>query len=130
MPLLDTVLLSEEEGVEKPACEIFQRACQRLGVEPREALHVGDELEWCVAVAACSINVHGVVIIRSGFLGPTTRTDVCLDEGRGDHSHSRAAFSFPPLATTVARVRVGCRRCWYAGRGRRARKSVKSRGKT
>lgn len=46
MPYLDTVLLSEEEGVEKPSCAIFRRACDRLGIEPEETLHVGDELDW------------------------------------------------------------------------------------
>jgi len=36
------VAVSAEEGVEKPAPAIFHRALQRLGVEPRRALHVGD----------------------------------------------------------------------------------------
>lgn len=42
---LDPVLLSEEEGVEKPSLQIFLRACQRAGIERDEVLHVGDELE-------------------------------------------------------------------------------------
>ena len=53
MPYLDAVLLSEEEGVEKPSCEIFRRACERLGVKPWETVHVGDELEGCVALSGC-----------------------------------------------------------------------------
>ncbi len=53
MPYLDAVLLSEEEGVEKPSCEIFRRACERLCVKPQETVHVGDELEWCVAASGC-----------------------------------------------------------------------------
>ncbi|KAA1476766.1 HAD-like protein [Dentipellis sp. KUC8613] len=39
------VVVSEYEGIEKPALEVFQRACERGGVSPSEALHVGDELE-------------------------------------------------------------------------------------
>ncbi|KAI0700880.1 HAD hydrolase subfamily IA REG-2-like protein [Cytidiella melzeri] len=42
---LDPILLSEEEGVEKPSVEIFQRACDTAGVELDEVLHVGDELK-------------------------------------------------------------------------------------
>ncbi|KZT65942.1 HAD-superfamily hydrolase [Daedalea quercina L-15889] len=41
---LDTILLSSEEGIEKPAREMFLRACARLGIQPSEAVHVGDEL--------------------------------------------------------------------------------------
>lgn len=46
LQLADTVLLSEEEGVEKPSCEMFQRAHRRIGVKPEETVHVGDELGW------------------------------------------------------------------------------------
>ena len=46
---LDAILLSSEEGIEKPAREMFLRACARLGVQPSEAVHVGDELPACVA---------------------------------------------------------------------------------
>ena len=42
------VLISEEEGVEKPQSDIFYRACERAGVEKNEVVHVGDELEWYV----------------------------------------------------------------------------------
>lgn len=38
----DTIVVSAEEGVEKPDPEIFHRACQRLGVEPAAALMIGD----------------------------------------------------------------------------------------
>ena len=42
---LDPVLLSEEQGVEKPSLEMFERACARAGgIEMKEVLHVGDEL--------------------------------------------------------------------------------------
>ena len=45
LPLLNPVLLSEEEGVEKPSLEMFRRACERAGVQTQEILHIGDELE-------------------------------------------------------------------------------------
>jgi putative hydrolase of the HAD superfamily len=40
--LLEFVIDSEEEGVEKPQPEIFHLACERLGVEPASCLYVGD----------------------------------------------------------------------------------------
>ena len=39
---VDTILVSEEEGVSKPAAEIFHRAAQRLGVSPEQCVFVGD----------------------------------------------------------------------------------------
>lgn len=41
-PLLDTVLVSSEEGVQKPDPEIFARAAARLGLSPRQCVFVGD----------------------------------------------------------------------------------------
>lgn len=40
---IDAAVISAEVGVEKPFPGIFQRACERLGVEPAAALHVGDD---------------------------------------------------------------------------------------
>jgi putative hydrolase of the HAD superfamily len=40
--LFDTVLISTEVGIEKPDPRIFQLTCERLGIQPHEALHVGD----------------------------------------------------------------------------------------
>lgn len=45
IPHLDVVLLSEEEGVEKPSPEIFRRAYERVGAAPDQTVHVGDELD-------------------------------------------------------------------------------------
>ncbi|KAK0212758.1 HAD-like domain-containing protein [Desarmillaria ectypa] len=48
---LDPIVLSEEEGIEKPCKEIFIRALETINrntnppIELRECLHVGDELE-------------------------------------------------------------------------------------
>jgi putative hydrolase of the HAD superfamily len=39
---VDTFVLSYEHGATKPAPVLFRTACERLGVEPAEALMVGD----------------------------------------------------------------------------------------
>lgn len=41
---IDAAIISAEVGVEKPDAGIFHRACERLGVEPASALHVGDQV--------------------------------------------------------------------------------------
>jgi putative hydrolase of the HAD superfamily len=41
-PLMDTILISEHEGVRKPDRAIFERALQRLGVTAEESWFVGD----------------------------------------------------------------------------------------
>ena len=52
---LNTIVLSEEEGVEKPAKEIFLQTIKlvngkvphgRRPLDPAECLHIGDELIW------------------------------------------------------------------------------------
>ena len=40
--LVDLLIYSHEEGIEKPAPEIFQRTWQRLGVPPEEMVFVDD----------------------------------------------------------------------------------------
>jgi HAD superfamily hydrolase (TIGR01509 family) len=42
VPLFDTVLLSYEVRLAKPDARIYELACSRLGIEPGEALFVGD----------------------------------------------------------------------------------------
>ena len=45
LPFLNPVLISGQEGIEKPAAGIYLRACAQAQVDPGETLHVGDELE-------------------------------------------------------------------------------------
>jgi len=40
--LFQVVLISEAEGIKKPEPDIYMRACNRMGVEPKEVLFVGD----------------------------------------------------------------------------------------
>lgn len=41
--VFDAVLISAEIGAEKPNPCIFEAACEELGVQPAEAVHVGDD---------------------------------------------------------------------------------------
>ncbi|EIE20438.1 HAD-superfamily hydrolase [Coccomyxa subellipsoidea C-169] len=41
--VFDTMVISAEVGAEKPNPLIFEIACQQLGVEPEEAVHIGDD---------------------------------------------------------------------------------------
>ncbi|KAI0675043.1 HAD hydrolase subfamily IA REG-2-like protein [Trametes maxima] len=65
LPQFDAIFLSEEEGVEKPSHEIFRRACDRLGVEASETLHVGDELD-CDYHGARASGLQALLIRRPG----------------------------------------------------------------
>ena len=48
---LDAMVFSEEVGLRKPDPELYLRCCRQLGVEPSEAMHVGDSLEGDVGGA-------------------------------------------------------------------------------
>ena len=50
-PMFDTMLISDAEGIHKPDPQIFQRAMARLGVDPGQAVFVGDHPEVDVAGA-------------------------------------------------------------------------------
>jgi len=50
-PLFDTILISDAEGISKPKRQIFDRALERLNVNPAHAVFVGDHLEVDVAGA-------------------------------------------------------------------------------
>jgi len=49
---LDLLIVSEEVGVAKPDPKIFQIALEQLGLEPSQALYVGDSLEFDLPGAA------------------------------------------------------------------------------
>ncbi|KHE71388.1 HAD family hydrolase [Halobacillus sp. BBL2006] len=50
-PYMDTILISEWEGVKKPEPQIFQRALERLRVAPEDSVFVGDHPEKDVKAA-------------------------------------------------------------------------------
>src|SRR5262249_58398496 len=63
--LFDSVVISDEVGWRKPKPVIFERALQRLGITPVEALFVGDRADIDVAgglrggVTTASVHVDG-----------------------------------------------------------------------
>jgi len=56
----DEVFDSAIVGAEKPDPAIFRHACERAGIEPEEAIHVGDILEFDV-LGARAAGVHPVL---------------------------------------------------------------------
>lgn len=66
---IDVVLTSDELGVAKPDPRIFELACRRLGVPPREAVYVGDRLE-VDALAATAAGLRGIWLNRKGGAAP------------------------------------------------------------
>ncbi|HEX7901600.1 MAG TPA: HAD-IA family hydrolase [Planctomycetota bacterium] len=62
--LVDFLVISAEAGVRKPDPGIFRLACEKAGVQPEEALHVGDLAEEDV-LGAQRAGVRAVLIERS-----------------------------------------------------------------
>jgi putative hydrolase of the HAD superfamily len=64
--LLDGAISSAEAGADKPRPEIFARALELAGgVEPGDAVHVGDRIEEDVA-GARGAGIRGVLLVRDG----------------------------------------------------------------
>jgi putative hydrolase of the HAD superfamily len=78
--LLDGILTAAEAGVRKPAPEIFTQALGLAGVDPSEAIHVGDSVEEDV-VGARAAGIEPVLVDRTGSRRvPQVRTVTGLDE--------------------------------------------------
>jgi len=65
-PYLDFCISSAEAGAEKPNPPIFLAALKRAGVDPHEAVHVGDQVRSDVA-GARAVGIHPVLIDRGGW---------------------------------------------------------------
>ena len=59
----DVIVLSAEEGVEKPDPEIFLRALTRLGVAAEETIFVDDQLR--IAEGAGAVGMHAILYTDS-----------------------------------------------------------------
>lgn len=59
MAYLDTILVSEIEGLRKPDPAIFHRALDRLGVQPSEAAYIGDH-PYNDVWASRSVGMRGI----------------------------------------------------------------------
>ena len=65
LPHLDFTITSKEVGAEKPHPLIFERALERAGARPENAVHVGDQLTSDVAGAA-NAGIAPVLLDRDG----------------------------------------------------------------
>ncbi len=54
-PLFDTIVVSAEVGAEKPNPLLFETACSQLGIDPEEALHVGDDRRCMLILKTCCL---------------------------------------------------------------------------
>lgn len=62
---LKTVVSSAAVGMHKPDPRVFEYACEMLGVEPREAAHVGDH-HYSDIVGATAVGMQAILIDRHG----------------------------------------------------------------
>jgi putative hydrolase of the HAD superfamily len=65
LDLVDGVVTSAEVGAAKPSPRVFERALGIAGVEPAEALHVGDKVDNDIEGAAAA-GIRGVLLQREG----------------------------------------------------------------
>lgn len=67
---VDTVVCSADVGLHKPDPRIFELACERVGVQPIEAAHVGDH-QYSDVVGAEAVGMTAVLIDRHGGPEPS-----------------------------------------------------------
>jgi putative hydrolase of the HAD superfamily len=77
--MIDTVVSSAVVGLRKPDPRIFELACERLGVEPAEAVHVGDH-HYADILGATSVGMTAVLIDRHGTAHDDEAAIRTLDE--------------------------------------------------
>jgi putative hydrolase of the HAD superfamily len=63
------IVCSGAFGHAKPDPRIFQHACERVGVDPSDAIYVGDSLEFDYW-GACRAGLRGVLLVRGEKLVP------------------------------------------------------------
>ena len=77
-PMFDAILIAEAEGIHKPDRRIFERAAERLGVDPGRAVYVGDHPEVDIAGARAA----GMLSVwrRDPRLSHDVEADAVIDE--------------------------------------------------
>ena len=68
---LDVVVTSQDAGFNKPQPEIFHEALRRAGVQPSEAVYVGDQHQVDV-IGANDAGMKGVLLDRGGYFEEIT----------------------------------------------------------
>lgn len=81
----DAILISEREGIRKPAAEIFHRACGVLGAGPDQSVYIGDHP---------LVDIDGA---RSAGLGTVWKSDAFWRECRKSDAVVEALGELPPL---------------------------------
>ena len=79
LDLVDGVVTSAEVGAAKPSPRVFERALAIAGVEPGEALHVGDKVDNDIEGAAAA-GIRGVLLQREGDPPPGVESIRSLGE--------------------------------------------------
>lgn len=69
--LFDLVVSSADVGLRKPDPRIFMLACERLGVRPDQAVHVGDH-HYADVLGARAVGMTPVLIVRHGEAPPVS----------------------------------------------------------
>lgn len=68
---LDTVVTSRDSAFSKPQPEIYQEALKKVGVQPAEAVYVGDQYQVDI-VGANRAGMKGILLDRGGYSGDIT----------------------------------------------------------
>ncbi len=76
-PFFEQIVVSSEEGVEKPDPRIFEAALARAGVRAADCIYVGDNY-YDDAVGALGVGMAALIVNRFGTLGVEEITDVPL----------------------------------------------------
>lgn len=66
--LLDVIVISSEEEVEKPEARIFEKAVSLAGIEPKECIYVGDNY-YDDGVGSAKLGIESFIINPDGYLG-------------------------------------------------------------
>ena len=102
LDLVDDVVTSAEVGAAKPSPRVFERALGIAGVEPADALHVGDKVDNDIEGAAAA-GIRGVLLQREGDPPAGVESIRSLRGACPPYSDVRAARCLRPATPASAR---------------------------